>query len=529
MYTDTHPVNSLSTPLWRISSLVALVAAALVPAASASMLTQPPVDYFNAGNGPIQSELTFNNGMPQFGGPQTSMSPMAVVYTAGRCYDPMLYGGSKVVYPDPSLQHIDTLATYFQFFDLLAYVLVHRHGTRFPTTPDGRALDKLAAFAKTVKPTNPSLNWIKTWTNPFLKYQWENLHDVVGCNNLRHKANRDRRLFHDALVGYKGQVVGDVEATPKPRVEDSMFCYLKDFYGPSSTEAPTPVVLPANQQKLWAPWGNCAAYKTQIKGNTQAAAEKKKLNDQTYVPIANRLTPELGVNVNPGQVKAMLTACLFMRTLFDEHGQWCTLFTEGELQADEYFNDVVYYYAHGPGNQINGDMMGEAMDFIMTKFEAAARNINGPPAFILRFNHAETVMHLGTLLGIFKEAPTHVGDYYRAFRQTRDIPFAANLMLLLIRPKPEYQSVLGTEPMVMILLNERVIDVPYCDRELCPLSQFLSIHQKWRGSKSDVVCQNPPSTGTAAPVNGANNFASSVSGSTGVNPQGTSPNNMVIG
>ena len=119
---------------------------------------------------------------------------------------------------------------------------------------------------------------------------------------------------------------------------------------------------------------------------------KKRL----FAPVAKRFTTQFGVKFPSKYVPVALKACLFSAVLLDTSEDWCSLFSERELQINEVVEDVIYYYAHGPGNAINTDLMCEGIQAILRGMREALQGRG--KKWILRFNHAETIMHLGLIL-----------------------------------------------------------------------------------------------------------------------------------
>lgn len=88
----------------------------------------------------------------------------------------------------------------------------------------------------------------------------------------------------------------------------------------------------------------------------------------------------------------------------------------------------------------------------------------------MHFGHAETLLPLLALMGLFKEEKPLTADRFspqteQKFRSGKIVPYASNLVLVLYHcdlvenPKEEYQ--------VQMLLNENLLPFPHSQESVC--------------------------------------------------------------
>lgn len=89
---------------------------------------------------------------------------------------------------------------------------------------------------------------------------------------------------------------------------------------------------------------------------------------------------------------------------------------------------------------------------------------------VMQFGHAETLLPLLALMGLFKDEKPLTADNFSAhteqkFRSGKIVPYASNLVFVLYHcdlaqsPKEEYQ--------VQMLLNENLLPFPHSQESVC--------------------------------------------------------------
>ncbi|XP_023262138.1 multiple inositol polyphosphate phosphatase 1-like [Seriola lalandi dorsalis] len=140
------------------------------------------------------------------------------------------------------------------------------------------------------------------------------------------------------------------------------------------------------------------------------------------------------------------------------------------LQVLEYKSDLKQYWKRSHGHVISGLSSCPLFHHVFRTLDKAGRprrstEASPEPASIL-LGHAETLLPLLSLLGLYKDqTPPTANNYHaqhgRSFRSGRIVPYAANLLFVL------YDCQRG--PRLQLLINESPVRFPGLEAEDAPL------------------------------------------------------------
>eukprot|EP01128_Nolandella_sp_AFSM9_P011998 TRINITY_DN8879_c0_g1_i1.p1 TRINITY_DN8879_c0_g1~~TRINITY_DN8879_c0_g1_i1.p1 ORF type:complete len:507 (-),score=109.19 TRINITY_DN8879_c0_g1_i1:192-1712(-) len=392
--------------------------------------------------------------------------------------------------------------------------LVARHGTRNPTQGDQNRFIKLAEFLSSLseEEVNPEFEWVREWVNP---YAVEDAGQLVEAGEREHYelgkrfAERFPSLFPPVYTPSRVKI----QTTVVPRASQSgnAFAYAslgqqkghigdlsyQPYWSYSQTEALDDTL------RFFA---ICPAYKAE---KIDPVPEMLKYREKAFPIIAKNLSSRMGINAtllsDPELLKTIFRACAFEVAQEKEVSQWCSVFTEEDIEAFEFIDDLESYYQKGYGLAINYGiacpLLKELTDNVYGFHKGSADLPN--QLVKLNFAHAETIMPLIALLGLHNDAPgvmrwnsTQSVIRNRKWKTSQFSPFAGNIAFLLYRCGSDFQ--------VRVLVNEVEVKLPKCDSVMCPLGQFL---EEYGSSKCefDKLCSLEPSTG--ADTNGKLMFA----------------------
>ncbi|CAB1343651.1 unnamed protein product [Coregonus sp. 'balchen'] len=179
---------------------------------------------------------------------------------------------------------------------------------------------------------------------------------------------------------------------------------------------------------------------------------------------------------------------------------WCQLFDEADALVLEYANDLKQFWKRGYGHDINSKSSCILFHDVFSRLDRAANEIrsgsNVTEAATIQVGHADTLLPLLTLLGFFKDSVPLTSNNYvtqgqRAFRTSRMMPYAANLVLVLYDCSGNLR--------LQALLNERPLAFPGLaatqGEEGAPLYQDVRDHygELLQGCDFEKECQLFPS------------------------------------
>ncbi|KAH7943019.1 hypothetical protein HPB52_004002 [Rhipicephalus sanguineus] len=175
---------------------------------------------------------------------------------------------------------------------------------------------------------------------------------------------------------------------------------------------------------------------------------------------------------------------------------FCYLFDKADLDLLEYAKDLDDYEEDAYGNQrsvaLGCLLVEEMVDKIREKLRTS---LTGGASFhthlraALYFTHAAVMKSLVAKLGLGRAAPPLSASNYcryrhhRPWRSSHLVPFTANFALVLFQCG---NSLLNVLP----ILNEKVVWLPGCRREFCPLEDFLrsSVVHSSRNCDPEKIC-----------------------------------------
>uniref|UniRef100_A0A8C4NAN4 Multiple inositol polyphosphate phosphatase 1 n=1 Tax=Eptatretus burgeri TaxID=7764 RepID=A0A8C4NAN4_EPTBU len=175
---------------------------------------------------------------------------------------------------------------------------------------------------------------------------------------------------------------------------------------------------------------------------------------------------------------------------------WCDLFNQEGFEAMEYLGDLKHYWLKGPSDQRSARSSCLLLQAIFSHFDSAIqgnkREQPGIAPAVLYFGHAETLIPLLSLLGLFRSqsdltAANFTSQRHRLFRTSSFCPYSANLLLVLYscgESHPQHR--------LQLLLNEKPIPFPPCHAATsCPYPEVHAYHAMTLLEETfHAVCEN---------------------------------------
>lgn len=250
---------------------------------------------------------------------------------------------------------------------------------------------------------------------------------------------------------------------------------------------------------------DCAKYTNEIKKNPATLAESeayfalhrgevtKRISNVTGIPIVN-LTNDI--------LEGMWSACQSEVSVFDNAENWCSIFTPRDAEIFEYTYDLSAYYTKGYGHEINYHIASPLLSEIVSTIDLIAF-VNTPnggtiivPRAQLRFGHAETVMPLLAILGLYKDAEKLTSKWSEADINTRkwrtsNISSLATNVAFVLYMCDVSNTTLDKKPYVEVLHDENIVYLLKCgNKRLCPLETFKNIYADYVKLDWAETCKN---------------------------------------
>ncbi|XP_054622938.1 multiple inositol polyphosphate phosphatase 1b [Dunckerocampus dactyliophorus] len=352
---------------------------------------------------------------------------------------------------------------------------VVRHGSRYPTVKNVLAMQKLSELVRS-QTSQDSTGWRRDILKRWEMWYTDDMDGQLvhkGREDLRHLARRLSVLL-PSLLGEEPVRGGRVRllTSSKHRCVSSVEAFQEGLHH----QANLPHVRYRHQvdDELLRSFERCRGYVEGVENNHTALAEVKKFkHGEEMDSVRKKVAERLGLpqdSFTPDLLEAAFFLCSYELAIKSAHSPWCLLFDQADAEVLEYKSDLNQYWKRAHGHAINSMSSCPLFHHVFRTLDKAGRprrstEASPEPASIL-IGHAETILPLLSLLGLYKdEAPPTADNYHtqhgRSFRTSRIVPYAANVLFVL------YDCQRG--PRLQLLINESPVRFPGLSAEDVPL------------------------------------------------------------
>lgn len=369
----------------------------------------------------------------------------------------------------------------------LQIVSVIRHGRRYPTAKQIKKLKKMYSLIKESPGNSELVKALQSWD---MWYEdWMDGQLVKnGEEDMKNLAYRLASLFPSLFTADKLQRCKmSFTTSSKHRCVDSTKAFVNGLAHtylrlPQPTEDELEDVWcrePVINDTLMRFFDHCEKFVAQVEDNDTAMHEVDKFKEGPEMRRVLQKTSDL-LSIPESELNADLIQVAFFTCSFElainniADSPWCKLFDEEDAKALEYLNDLKQYWKRGYGFDINSRSSCNLFQHIFQHLDNAvseskrSQQISTP--VVMQFGHAETLLPLLALMGLFKDEKPLMADNFFAhteqkFRSGKIVPYASNLVFVLYHcelaqsPKEEYQ--------VQMLLNENLLPFPHSQESVC--------------------------------------------------------------
>lgn len=357
---------------------------------------------------------------------------------------------------------------------------VIRHGSRYPTAKNIRRIHRLSELVRTEAAggsggSEGSEGWLRDIQSRWEAWYTEDMDGQLvmkGRDDLIHLARRLALLFPSLLSeeNVRKRRVSFVTSS-KHRCVSSVEAFQDGLRG--RHDGPAEYDHETDDQ-LMRFFERCRGYVEGVENNRTALMEVEKFTTGDEMEAVRRkMADRLGLHhhrLTPDLVEAAFFLCSYELSIRSVHSPWCFLFDESDAKVLEYQSDLKQFWKRSHGHQINSLSSCPLFHHIFRTLDKAGRprrstDASPEPASIL-VGHAETLLPLLSLLGLYKDQTPPTASNYRSqhgrtFRTSRIVPYAANLLFVL------FDCQRG--PRLQLLVNEAPVRFPGLQAEEAPL------------------------------------------------------------
>ncbi|KAF1373423.1 hypothetical protein PFLUV_G00238710 [Perca fluviatilis] len=339
---------------------------------------------------------------------------------------------------------------------------VIRHGSRYPTVKNIRRIQRLSELVRREAGggSGGAAEWLQDIQSRWEMWYTEDMDGQLvmkGRDDLRWLARRLAALF-PSLLSEENMARVSLRTSSKHRCVSSVEAFqdgLQEHWRPGDHEAHTSEGPYSHQvdDELMRFFERCRGYVEGVEKNRTALLEVEKFkHGKEMEAVRRRVAERLGLpqhRLTPDLVEAAFFLCSYELSIKSLHSSWCFLFDEDDAKRSVQLSSVP-----------------SRLQEPSTRPDVPPRSTDVPPepASIL-VGHAETLLPLLSLLGLYKDQTPPTADNYRtqhgrSFRSGLIVPYAANLLFVL------YDCQRG--PRLQLLINESPVRFPGPETEAAP-------------------------------------------------------------
>ncbi|XP_039312846.1 multiple inositol polyphosphate phosphatase 1 [Solenopsis invicta] len=232
---------------------------------------------------------------------------------------------------------------------------------------------------------------------------------------------------------------------------------------------------PGINDTLLKPYDTCAPWKEETNREMEAFVNGPEMT-KVFDDVARRMKiPRI---YKTEKVSLLYDICRFERTVCPiKPSPWCDMFTEDEMKALEYEEDLQFYYDAGPGDTLNSQLGCHLIRDMFERFtklemnQTQSRHIakqNG----VFYFAHSHMITMFLSALGIGKDSVPLTATNFRdmsnrSWRISRLVPFNANIAAVFHRCNTSEAPF-----RVTFYLNEYPLTLEGCKNGVCDWAQL---------------------------------------------------------
>lgn len=354
-------------------------------------------------------------------------------------------------------------------------IVVSRHGIRYPGQGDVEAGRRFTSDLRRRGAASASVDDLEKVLDGVLSDGEPKGLSKTGAQEQRDLgfrfASRFRRLYSTA----KSDEVAFVSSSPT-RAFDSCVRFKEGFVDNLRLNLSSDVDINDNLTRFFY---FCPRHHQGVRNNRTALREFYRFQEMEYGYVTRSIAKHLnisGLEMAADDIFSMhkIAACEFA---IGKSHHWSNFLSEQSLNILEYGVDVEDYWKLGPGYPINYQQSCPLLADIfkhMDNFLSGRQRKKG----VFYFGHAETVVPLITLLGLFTEGDAlRAGNFKeqrnRTFKTSNISPFSTNVAFVLQNCTSRTPSGSGSAFKVQLLFKEQPIQlrhvcssVPCAYREL---------------------------------------------------------------
>ncbi|XP_047988557.1 multiple inositol polyphosphate phosphatase 1-like isoform X1 [Leguminivora glycinivorella] len=303
-----------------------------------------------------------------------------------------------------------------------------------------------------------------------------------GREEMTQLAKRMHKRFPSIIKSKYNSDTFEFRATPTERAEESAKSFAIGLFDKNAPKVT--VTKTSKGDPVLRFYKHCDNWQKQVKKNPNTYAEQKKLGDSLLMnQTLENITQKLGLDntIDLDTADLIYKTCGFETAWWKDYvSPWCFAFDKDTIKVLEYYHDLKHYLMDGYGNELTSQTACESVKNMFDHLTSKT----GPNASFL-FAHSGTLLKILTHMSLYKPEAPLTGDFIpedSVWRLSDIDCFASNLAFVLFECKDG--------PHILTLHQERVVKLPACKKELCPLDHLQQVfHDTIHNCDHAAICK----------------------------------------
>jgi len=380
---------------------------------------------------------------------------------------------------------------------------VGRHGSRYPSAPDGdnllKATDTINKeiwenyLSRETTLCLPDAQLIRDWViNPNFTLLTPGALTETGWNEETKIAERLQRAFPTLFPKVYNQNYYYFRHSPILRTRDTARAFARGLFGEGKFDSVTYEAPPSVDNYL-VPFNTCPVWSSFYQNMSEVeifaqTSDYKEMIQQ----VSNKLGFYGSRSLSADMVDKLITHCKYERIYSHiKPSAFCAAFSVANHQVNEYYRDLSFYYLFGYGNQPYRKLY-ENMSCYLVQAMLQFLQSNNPSdqKAKLWFAHDATLQLMFMGLGLFEDEVPLTGSNFeqqinRKWKSTFLTPMGGNFAVIRF-------DCPGGDNDLLFLHNENPMKIPGCKANgVCKQSLIMQRYSRYLNANCDsVFCTN---------------------------------------
>jgi len=235
----------------------------------------------------------------------------------------------------------------------------------------------------------------------------------------------------------------------------------------------------------------CSKYMdTVLNGEEPYQEENLFAESEVFTAIANNVEDMTGVNLTSNEIALVWEICRFEVAWFPGvWSPWCNFFTQTDLKALDFKEDLRFFYIDGYAYDITAEMTQPLWQDLISRMDDIVETGSTANSTVIMYGHSETVNPFIVSLGLYNDERNLTASGWpaedREWKTSRLNPFSSNVDVVVLQCQSD--DFMSLELKVAVFNQEKQMALP---GNVTALEDFLMAYRALAEEDFDTLCQN---------------------------------------